>query len=140
MLNSLSIQHEGKDEAAREKNIEKTREIKLLLQPPSRSYEAGWLPTADDGTGDGKSPSHRPIVPRLGIMKSPVDQEGDCPLIRDVHIAVFAMGTTQRLIQFFKGNSPLFLGNLFGEFRLAFITEPAVVIWGYPEFHYAFLP
>ncbi len=51
-MNSLSIQHEGKNKAAREKNSGKTREIKLLLQPPSRSNEARR--TANCGRWNGR--------------------------------------------------------------------------------------
>jgi len=61
MLNSLSIQHEGKNKAAREKNIGKTRGMKLLLQQPSRSNEAGvgcQLRTMERETSKA-----RPIVP-----------------------------------------------------------------------------
>jgi hypothetical protein len=60
MLDSLSIQHKGKNEAAREKNIEKTREIKLLLQPPSRSNEAGGRQLR---TMERETARVRPIVP-----------------------------------------------------------------------------
>jgi hypothetical protein len=50
------------------------------------------------------------------------------------------MGAAERLIQFIKGYPPLFTADLFFEFRLAFITEPTVAFWGYPEFHFVFLP
>jgi hypothetical protein len=50
------------------------------------------------------------------------------------------MGAAERLIQFIEGYPPLFTANQFFEFRLAFITEPTVAFWGYPEFHFDFLP
>jgi hypothetical protein len=63
-----------------------------------------------------------------------------CLSVREVHIRVLAMGAAEHWVQLIEGSSPLFLFNLFFEFLLAFIAEPAIAIWGYPEFHFAFLP
>ena len=61
------------------------------------------------------------------------------PLIRNIHITMMAMGAAQGLVDFFKGNPPLLRPHLFGKFRLAFIAEPTITVWRYPEFHFYLL-
>jgi hypothetical protein len=62
------------------------------------------------------------------------------PSAGKIDIGVLAMGAAQHLVRDLKGDSPLLAGNLFFEFRLTVIAQPYVAVWGYPEFHDAFLP
>lgn len=62
------------------------------------------------------------------------------PSAGKIDIGVLAMGAAKHLVRDLEGDSPLFAGNLFFEFRLTVIAQPYVAVWGYPEFHGAFLP